>query len=159
MEQFCNTTCGQTYTATLTARRRGCTPPTPRGGGPAVVPDGPTAFPTNYPGLRLGCIVDKSDGQFCAVKMGAPQAGDCHFYKSCASSGRAVWGLGGCLALCFVAFPADPHNSPFAHIPVPHAGCYGELAAQAGGNGIDPVFFQAVDRICPGTSKGVYGWI
>lgn len=31
-----------------------------------------------------------------------------------------------------------------------HAGCYGELAAQAGGNGIDPAFFQAIDRICPG---------
>lgn len=103
MKAFCNTTCGQTYTATLTARRRGCTPPTPRGAGPALVPDGPTAFPTNYPGLRLGCVMDAADGQFCAVKMGAPQAGDCHFYKSCESSrDGAVVDLEGPLLLCWI---------------------------------------------------------
>lgn len=93
MTAFCSTTCGQTYTQTLTARRRGCTPPTPNGAGGAMVPDGPTTFPTNYPGLRLGCVIDAADGQFCAVKMGAPQGGDCHFYKSCKckfGSGRRV---------------------------------------------------------------------
>lgn len=112
MHTFCSTTCGQTYTETLTARRRGCNPPTPRGYGAAMVPDGPTGFPTSYPGLRLGCVMDPVDRQFCAVKMANPQAHDCHFYMSC---------------------------------------CYGELAAQAGGNGVDPTFFQAIDKICPGT--------
>jgi hypothetical protein len=83
MENFCKTSCGQTYTHTLTARRRGCNPPTPRGHGAAVVPDGPTGFPSTFPGLRLGCMVDPVDQQFCAVKRGSPGAADCNFYMSC----------------------------------------------------------------------------
>ena len=155
MTAFCSTTCGQTYTQTLTARRRGCTPPTPKGAGAAMVPDGPTAFPTNYPGLRLGCVMDAADGQFCAVKMGAPQGGDCHFYKSCecsfGSDRRVVCSLFLFRIRRRTSCMQVHQCSPYHHNTTNTlAGCYGELAAQAGGNGIDPAFFAAIDRICPG---------
>ena len=73
MDGFCSTSCGQTYTATLAGRRRGCKPPTPVGkSANQVVPDGPAEFPGIYPGLRLGCVRDSQDGQYCALKKAAP---------------------------------------------------------------------------------------
>jgi hypothetical protein len=83
MDTFCQTTCGQSYTDTLMARRRGCNPVTPKGQGTAVVPNGPALFPGTYPGLRLGCVVDPQDGQYCATKKASPGDGDCAFYMSC----------------------------------------------------------------------------
>lgn len=144
MENFCKTSCGLTYTNTLTARRRGCNTPTPRGYGAAVVPDGPVAFPPMYPGLRLGCIVDPKDQQFCAVKRADPGAGDCHFYMSC-----ELWVGMPAAKVCLVSDLASSNTFPSPH----RSGCYGELAAQAAGLGFDRSFFAAIDQVCPGESK------
>jgi hypothetical protein len=85
LDAFCQTDCGQTYTETLLARRRDCNPPTStseaREG--AVAPNFPAAFPGTYPGLRLGCIIDPMDGQYCAMKKASPGDGECEFYMSC----------------------------------------------------------------------------
>jgi len=78
MEDFCSTSCGNTYTATLAGRRRGCKPPTPAGKCTEVVPGGPSEFPSSYPGLKLGCVADDTDGTFCALKKGNPgEGGEC----------------------------------------------------------------------------------
>ena len=74
LNDFCSTSCGSTYTATLAGRRRGCKPPTPVGKGAQVVPDGPAEFPSCFLGLKLGCVVDDVTGQFCALKKA--NAGD-----------------------------------------------------------------------------------
>jgi hypothetical protein len=94
MARFCQTGCGETYTGTLLSQRRGCNPPTPRGRG-AAVPGGPQVFPPTYPGLRLGCVVDPEDGQYCAIKLASPSEGDCEFYKSCCCKCGGEEGLGG----------------------------------------------------------------
>jgi len=45
LDNFCTTSCGATYTATLAGRRRGCKTPTPKGKKEGhVVPDGPSEF-------------------------------------------------------------------------------------------------------------------
>lgn len=59
---------------------------------PAATTSGGPAFPVDYPGLRLGCIKDPKDEEFCAVKRAAvPGVGGdaedggpaCDFYLSC----------------------------------------------------------------------------
>lgn len=52
LDKFCQTSCGQTYTNTLLAFRRGCNPPTPKGDGGAIVQSGPNSWPgksSNHP--------------------------------------------------------------------------------------------------------------
>jgi hypothetical protein len=83
LDAFCQTDCGQTYTETLLARRRGCNPPNSEAREEALVLNGPAAFPGAYPGLRLGCIIDPMDGQYCAMKKASPGDGECEFYMSC----------------------------------------------------------------------------
>jgi len=83
LDFFCQTDCGQIYTETLFARRRGCIPPTIKGREGALVPNEPAAFPYTYPGLRLGCIIDPMDRQYCAMKRASPGDGECEFNTSC----------------------------------------------------------------------------
>lgn len=139
MQDFCRTTpCGQAYTQGLTARRRGCA---------VTVPDGPTDFPTSYPGLRLGCLIDPVDNLYCATKMANPAEGDCLFYKSC------EW-----IVLPYAAILLARFIDPVASFTPPRQGCYGELVSQAGGSGIDPAFLDTIDKICPGMSQRLGGF-
>ena len=39
--------------------------------------------PDNYPGLRLGCVVEPTSGQYCGELKASPGDGDCAFYMSC----------------------------------------------------------------------------
>lgn len=119
MDMFCQTPCGQTYTGTLLARRRGCNTPTPRGR-TSVVPGGPQTFPPYFPGLMLGCIVDPEDGQYCAVKLASPTDGDCEFYKSCCCKWVREGSLGGRVgggrtAACFFLLMIRSRFTPTLH--------------------------------------------
>lgn len=113
MDQFCKTQCGHVYTASLFAERLGCgeqeeessnhrdddhddddddedTEPfrmdqKKKPNNKATASRREPSYPTEYPGLHLGCIKDKKDNKYCALKKAAvddePYA--CDFYKSC----------------------------------------------------------------------------
>jgi hypothetical protein len=120
MDTLCATDCGPVYTNAILAARLNCadgTSPNPTPAAPqkgagvdkaaadGETPDKPT-YPQDYPGLRMGCVKDKKDNSFCAVKraaISAPtgKAAVCDFYFSwCVFGGRA--GLSLCELLVMV---------------------------------------------------------
>lgn len=51
---------------------------------PKIFVVAPSPSPTdNYPGLRLGCVVEPVSGQYCGELKASPGDGDCDFYMSC----------------------------------------------------------------------------
>ncbi len=69
------------------------------GAGDKAAADKPT-YPQDYPGLRMGCVKDKKDNSYCAVKRAAltvpgGKAAVCDFYFSwCVRAAVSVWVLG-----------------------------------------------------------------
>jgi hypothetical protein len=43
----------------------------------------PQAYPQRYPGVALGCVMDRSDGKFCATKVADLREPTCDFFYSC----------------------------------------------------------------------------